>query len=69
MAVSLTKIPDGKLVATDTLANSERVKCPVCEQEFLPECSDGEWNRESVCRASSARRDTERNQIAFSPRF
>ena len=45
MAVSLTKIVDGKAAISDTLTNSQTVKCLECEQEFRLGYSDGEWNR------------------------
>ena len=45
MAVSLTKIADGKPAINDTLTNSQVARCLECEQEFRFGYSDGEWNR------------------------
>lgn len=45
MGVSLTKFVDGEPVVSDTLTNSQTVKCPLCEQEYRLGYSDGEWNR------------------------
>ena len=45
MAVSLTKIVSGQPQVSDTLANSQTVKCPLCDQEFRLSYSDSEWNR------------------------
>jgi hypothetical protein len=45
MAVSLTKIAGDKPMVSDTLTNSQTMKCPLCEQEFRLGYSDSEWNR------------------------
>jgi hypothetical protein len=45
MAVSLTKIIDGKAVVSDSLTNEQTVKRPLCEQTFRFGYSDSEWNR------------------------
>jgi hypothetical protein len=45
MAVSLAKIADGEPLLSDTLTNSQTVRCPLCEQEFRLGYSDSEWNR------------------------
>ena len=45
MAVSLTKIVSGKSEVSDTLTNSQTVKCPLCEQAYRLSYSDDEWNR------------------------
>jgi hypothetical protein len=45
MAVSLTKIIDGKAVVSDSLTNEQTVKCPVCQQTFRFDYTDSEWNR------------------------
>jgi hypothetical protein len=45
MAVTLTKLADGKSVVSDTLPNDQPVKCPLCDQLFRLGYSDSEWNR------------------------
>lgn len=44
MAVSLTKIIDGKAAIRDTLRNEAIVRCPSCDQTFRLGYSDNEWN-------------------------
>jgi hypothetical protein len=48
MAVSLTKIVDGRAVVIDTLLNQQTVKCPRCEQPYRLGYSDDEWHRLSA---------------------
>ncbi len=45
MAVSLTRVIDGKPAISDNLLNEQTVKCPSCEQSFRLGYSDGEWHR------------------------
>ena len=45
MAVTLTKVIDGKPVVSDGLANEQTVKCPRCEQTYRLGYSDIEWHR------------------------
>lgn len=45
MAVSLTKIIDGRPAISDTLLNEQTVQCPLCRQTFRFGYSDGEWHR------------------------
>jgi hypothetical protein len=45
MAVSLTKIVDGKPAISDTLLNEQTVRSPLCDQRFRLGYSDGEWHR------------------------
>jgi len=48
MAVSLTKIVNGKPAISDTLANEQTVKCPRCEQTYRLAYTDSEWNKVSA---------------------
>ena len=45
MAVSFTKIIDGKPAIADSLPNEQTVRCPSCPQTFRLAYSDGEWHR------------------------
>jgi hypothetical protein len=45
VAVSLTKIVNGKSATSDTLPNERIVTCPKCEQTYRLGYSDGEWHR------------------------
>ena len=45
MAVTLTKIIDGKPAVSDTLTNGLTVRCPRCEQAYWLGYSEGEWHR------------------------
>lgn len=45
MAVTLTKLVNGKPAVSDTLPNEQTVRCPFCEQVFRLGYSDSEWNR------------------------
>jgi hypothetical protein len=45
MAVTLTKLVDGKPEVSDALPNEQTVRCPLCDQIFRLGYSDGEWNR------------------------
>jgi hypothetical protein len=45
MAVSLTKIVNGKPAISNTLLNEQTVKCPRCEKTYRLGYSDGEWHR------------------------
>ena len=46
MAVTLTKIIDGKPVVSDDLTNEVQViQCPRCEQTYRLGYSDTEWHR------------------------
>jgi hypothetical protein len=62
MAVSLTKIVNGKSAIADTLLNEQTVKCPRCEQTYRLGHSDGEWHRLSawMCKAETAIRESHR---------
>lgn len=44
MAVTLTKIGNGKPSISDALGNGQTVTCPLCEQIFRLGYSDNEWN-------------------------
>jgi hypothetical protein len=48
MAVSLTKIVNGRAVEIDTLPNQQTVKCPRCEQTYRFAYTDDEWNKVSA---------------------
>ena len=48
MAVSLTKIVNGKPAISNTLLNEQTVKCPQCEQTYRLGYSEGEWHRLSA---------------------
>ena len=48
MAVSLTKIVNGKPAVSDTLPNKQTMKCSRCEQTCRLGYSDGEWHRLST---------------------
>ena len=48
MAVSLTKIVNGKPAISDPLSNEQIVKCPRCEQAYRLGYSDDEWHRLSA---------------------
>jgi hypothetical protein len=48
MAVSLTKIVNGKPAISDTLPNEQTVKCPRCSQQYRLAYSDDEWHRLST---------------------
>ena len=48
MAVSLTKIVNGRAVEFDALPNEETVKCPRCEQTYRLGYSDDEWHKLSA---------------------
>jgi hypothetical protein len=45
MAVSLTKIVEGKRTVNDTLENEQAVRCPLCDQMYRLGYSDSEWNK------------------------
>jgi hypothetical protein len=45
MAVTLTKIIDGKPAQADAHANALTVECPRCEQSYRLSYSDDEWHR------------------------
>ena len=45
MAVSLTKIVEGKPAVDDTLENKQTVKCPSCDQMYRLGYSESEWNK------------------------
>lgn len=45
MAVTLTKISDGKPAQSDTLPNALTIHCPRCEQTYRLAYSDDEWNK------------------------
>lgn len=49
MAVSLTKMVNGKSAVIDTLENEQVVKCPSCDQTYRLGYSNGEWNRVKDC--------------------
>ena len=48
MAVSLTKVVNGKPAISDTLPNEQTVKCPRCEQTYRFAYTDDEWNKVSA---------------------
>jgi spore germination protein YaaH len=48
MAVSLTKIVNGRAVEIDTLPNQQTVKCPRCEQTYRLAYTDSEWHKLSA---------------------
>jgi hypothetical protein len=62
MAVSLTKIVNGKPAISDTLLNEQAVKCPQCEQTYRLGYSDGERHRLStwIGKAETAIRESHR---------
>jgi hypothetical protein len=64
MAVSLTKIVNGKPAISDTLANEQIVKCPKCEQNYRLGYSDDEWHKLSAWlkKADSAMRKSHRSR-------
>lgn len=45
MAVTLTKIIDGRPAVPDTFTNALTVRCPRCEQTYRLGYSDEEWHR------------------------
>lgn len=45
MAVTLTKVIDGKPAVSDTPTNEQTVKCPRCGQTYQFGYSDAEWHR------------------------
>jgi hypothetical protein len=68
-AVSLTKIAEGKPVLSDSLANEQTVKCPVCGTAYQLRYSDDEWhrlNRWLPLAERAIRRDHKRKQQAAS---
>ncbi len=48
MAVSLTKVVNGRAVEIDTLPNQQTVKCPRSEQTYRLGYDDSEWNKLSA---------------------
>ena len=45
MAVTLTKLIDGKPAIPDTHTNALALQCPRCEQTYLLGYSDDEWHK------------------------
>ena len=63
MAVSLTKIVNGRAIEIDTLPNQQTVKCPRCEQTYRFAYADDEWNKVSAWlgKADRAMRESYKN--------
>jgi hypothetical protein len=59
MAVSLTKVVNGRGIEIDTLPNQQTVKCPKCEQEYRFAYTDSEWNKVSAWLAAVSTCDVE----------
>jgi hypothetical protein len=62
MAVSLTKIVNGRAVEIDTLPNQQTVKCPRCEQSYRLGYSDDEWHKLSAWLGKAERAVRESHQ-------
>jgi hypothetical protein len=68
MAVTLTKMVDGKPAVTDTLTNELVMECPSCDQVYRLGYSDTERNRVKHWLAIAERAicaDHQREQLAF----